>query len=289
MPQQQIIPIWGGLNAANSASSTGLVDPVTNQQYNTGGLEVGDYFDLREKEANQLSVTATGTCHAGRYRYVLVDSGATASNVKTGTVGFLRSGTFVTSAVTTAAGTGMTTGVYSVAATLGRGGGVGAVLQIVVSGGSISGNPTVTSAGYGYVSLPSFSLTALGGSGGTVVAQLNPIPNIVTSLDQALSSNAAAAANGPVRPVVFLNSITPGNYGFIQELGTATVLAGSTFSQTAGQWAAVVSSSGSGTMTTSATTLTIYCIGQVLDPLTSPPANTPFKIQLGIGAPVVQD
>ena len=53
MPLQPIIPIWGGLNTANSPSSTGLVDPVTNQQYNTGGLQVGDYFDLTEREANQ--------------------------------------------------------------------------------------------------------------------------------------------------------------------------------------------------------------------------------------------
>jgi hypothetical protein len=41
---------------------------------------------------------------------------------------------------------------------------------------------------------------------------------IVTSYDQPIGSIPG------VRPVVFLNSITPGNWGFVQELGTATVL-----------------------------------------------------------------
>jgi hypothetical protein len=291
VPHQQIIPIWGGLNNANSTSSTGLSDPVTGQQYNTGGLQSGDYFDLTEKEANQLSVTATGVCHQGRYRYVLVDSGATASNVKTGTVGFLRAGTTVASAVTINAGSGMTTGTYSVAANVGSGGGVGAVIQVIVASGAVVGNPTVLQGGTGYVSAPSFStgLVALGGSGVSITAQLNSTPNVVTSTDIALSAASTAAAVGPIRPVVFLNAITPGNYGFVQELGTATVLAGSTNSQTAGQFAIVTSSSGNGTMAASATTFTIYTIGQVLDPLTSPLANTPFKISMGVSAISAQD
>ena len=222
---------------------------------------------------------------------MLVDSGATAAYVKTGTVGYMRSGSTVASAVTVNAGSGLTNGSYQVAATVGSGGGSGAILGINVAGGVIVGNPSVVNAGFGYVSAPTFVLTALGGTGAVVLAQLNVSPNVVTSADVALNGTSAQAADGPVRPVVFLNSITPGNYGFIQELGTATVLAGATNVQTQGQFAIPVSGGGSnGTMAASATTLTIYTIGQVIDPLTtSPLANTPFKIQLGYAAGVVQD
>jgi len=114
MPYQPILPIWGGLNNANSPSATGLVDPVTLQQYNTGGLNAGDYFDLTEKEANDLSVSTVGLCHAGRYRYLQLDSGATAANVKTGTVGYLRAGSFMQNVVITNAGTGATAGTYTI-------------------------------------------------------------------------------------------------------------------------------------------------------------------------------
>jgi hypothetical protein len=107
---------------------------------------------------------------------------------------------------------------------------------------------------------------------------LNSTPNIVTSAD---------VATNAVRPVVFLNSITPGNYGFIQELGTATVLATASQTQAANQFAIVKSSSADGTMTASSATFGPYAIGSVLDPITTPLANTPFKIVLD--GPVVQD
>ncbi len=51
--------------------------------------------------------------------------------------------------------------------------------------------------------------------------------NIVTSYDQ---SNGLTV--GGVRPVVFLNAVTPGNWGFVQELGVATVLARTTLTAT---------------------------------------------------------
>ena len=58
-----------------------------------GGLNVGDYFDLTEEEANNLSNSSVGTLHAGRYRYVQIDSGATLANIATGTVGLMRNTT----------------------------------------------------------------------------------------------------------------------------------------------------------------------------------------------------
>ena len=50
-----------------------------------------------------------------------------------------------------------------------------------------------------------------------------PTYNIVTSADKGLLG---------AHPVVFLNVITPGNYGFVQELGIATVLMGATLTNT---------------------------------------------------------
>lgn len=49
------------------------------------------------------------------------------------------------------------------------------------------------------------------------VPSLAPSANVVTSYDKGLAAT--------LRPVVFLNSITPGNFGWVQELGFATVLA----------------------------------------------------------------
>lgn len=290
MPQQQALPTWAALNNMNNVSQSGNTDSQTGFPYNGGGLNAGDYFDLTNEEAAAASYTTNGTCFSGRYRYVLVDSGATAANVKTGTVGFMRSGTTVSSVVITNAGTGQTAGSYQIAATAGSGGGSGAIIQVIVGAGGTITSASVVSGGFGYVSVPSFSLTAIGGSSGAVQAELNTTPNVVTSADVALATNAALAANGPVRPVVFLNSITPGNYGFIQELGTATVLATASQTQAQGQFAIVDTSNKIGLMTASATTLTIYTIGQVVDAtLTTPPVGTPFKIQMGYAATVVQD
>lgn len=93
MPFQPILPTWLALNACNDTSASGMTDPRTGNPYNAGGLNLGDYFDLTEAEANQASyINSTGNqvqLHAGRYRRVLVDSGATAANVKTGTIGVM--------------------------------------------------------------------------------------------------------------------------------------------------------------------------------------------------------
>jgi hypothetical protein len=78
---------------------------------------------------------------------------------------------------------------------------------------------------------------------------------------------------------VFLNTITPGNYGFVQESGVATVLAGATYTQAASQ-NALPSTSSNGTMVASVATYSILAVGTVIDPILSPLANTPFKIQL---------
>jgi len=147
MPFQPILPTWLAINACNDTSASGMTDLRTGAPVNAGGLNQGDYFDLTNEEANNASYKTNGILYSGRYRRVQVDSGATASNVKTGTIGLMPS------------------------------------LAVV------GVNPLGTK---------------------------NPPMNIVTSWDQSIG--------GVVRPVVFLNSITPGNFGFVQELGVANVL-----------------------------------------------------------------
>ena len=90
MPFQPILPTWIALNGGTLTSPSGLTDSRTGQPFPGGGLNVGDYFDLTEQEANQLSDTAVGTLHSGRYRFVQIDSGATVANIATGTIGLIR-------------------------------------------------------------------------------------------------------------------------------------------------------------------------------------------------------
>lgn len=137
MPRLQSITTYFAINSSNDTSPSGVVDLVTGQPIFAPDLDQGVYFDLTEAEANSLSQTSVGTLHSGRYRRVKVDSGATAANIKTGTIGLL----------------------------------------------AVPGSPLSM--------------------------------NVVTSYDIGTIG---------LRPVVFLNVITPGNWGFIQELGVATVL-----------------------------------------------------------------
>ena len=213
MPQQQIVPSWTAWNNANFTSPTAMSDPITGQPYASGGLNLGDYFDATSDEAKIASYTVNGLLFEGRYRYVNVDSGATAANVKTGTVGYLRAGSSVVGVVITTAGINQNNGTYTIAAT--GGGGTGAQIQIVIAFGSIVA-ATVVTGGVGYTSVPTFTI-GQGGVTGVVAAQLSSSPNVVTSAD------VSGVVIG-VCPVVFLNAITPGNYGFVQELGLATVL-----------------------------------------------------------------
>ena len=148
MPLQQILPTWLALNGCNDTSASGFQDLRTLQPVNAGGLNLGDYFDVTNAEAKSLQYSTNGVLFAGRYRRVQVDSGATAANVKTGTIGLMPS----------------------------------------LAAIAIDGYPANT-----------------------------PSANVVTSYDQSL------ALTSQVRPVIFLNTVTPGNFCFVQELGVATV------------------------------------------------------------------
>lgn len=268
MPFVNALPTWAALNNANFTSPTGMTDAATGQTEYGGGLNVGDYSDYTNDQAKTASYTTNGLLYAGRYRFVQVDSGANAANVKVGTVGYVRAGSTVKTVVVTSQGSGQTPGTYLIGST--GGGGTGAVVQVVVSSATAI-TATVVSGGSGYTSVPTFTL-ATGGTPGGVAAQLDTTPNVVTSYD-----GTAVVLN--VRPVVFLNSITPGNYGFVQELGIATVLSGSA-TGTVGQFANVTS----GVLTTGGTTYGVNTIGNLLDAQNS---GTLTKVLLD--TPTVQD
>jgi len=205
MPFQPIVPTWLALNAADDTSPSYFTDLRTGQPVLAGGLNLGDYFDLTNAEALQLSYTTNGTLYSGRYRRVKVDSGATAANVKTGTIGLLA------------------------------------------------------------------SIAATG---------LVPSMNVVTSYDQ------AQGGADSLRPVVFLNSITPGNYGFVQELGVATVLYKSSLTGTA-TIGGVINSVATGVVDApaSATAIVRTSVGLAID---LPIAGAKKRILLQY-VPVVQD
>jgi hypothetical protein len=260
MPQQQILPTWLAINNANFLTASGIQDLRTGQDFPAGGLGLGDYFDTTEQEANSASTLSVGLLHHGRYRLVNVDSGATVANVKTGTIGFLRSGAFVQGAVATTPGTGGTAGTYSVPVPINSGNGNGAVLSITIapSPGGIAAI-SVAQGGAGYTATPAITNAQIaavitGLTGAVVALELNSTPNRVTSSDQATASKTA------VCPVVFLNSITPGNYGFVQELGLATILGSA--AGTANNFVNVVPASGLGVDSATYGPLTI---GQSID------------------------
>lgn len=190
MPFQPILPTWLALNACNDTSPTGLTDLRTLQPEYAGGLNLGDFFDLTEAEANALSYTATGTLHAGRYRRIVVDSSATSGNVKVGTIG----------------------------------------------------------------------LMLLGGQ---------PDLNKVTSYDKGIVG---------AHPVVFLNTVTPGNYAFVQELGIATILCGSSITKSVPNTGDLVNSTTLGVLDDPTTQEQIPAsLGIALDP---PNPNVLIRVQL---------
>ncbi len=196
MPYLPILPTWLALNAANDESPTGMTDPRTGNPYYGGALNLGDYFDLTEQEAQNLSYTTTGILHSGRYRRVQVDSGATAGNVATGTIGLM-------------------------------------------------------------------------------VAGLQPELNIVTSYDKGIPG---------AHPVVFLNTVDPGNYCFVQELGIASVLCGATIEKAAPASGDLLESTTGGKVDDKTTqTSRAVTIGLALSP---PAPNTLCLCQLNL--PVLQ-
>lgn len=196
MPLNQTLPIASlTINACNDATESGLNNPITGAPYYTG-LVQGDYFDLTNKEASDLSYLTNGKLYAGRYRRVQVDSGATASNVKVGTIGLMPAG-------------------------------------------------------------------------------LQSVANVVTSYDKGIVG---------AHPVIFLNTVTPGNFCFVQELGFASVLVGATITKAAPNTGDLIESTTLGVADDPTTqTMNQKTIGLSLSP---PSPNTLCLVQLNL--PVIQ-
>lgn len=282
MPFQPIVPTWLAWNNANFPTASGVQDSRTGQDDPAGGLNLGDYFDATEREANAQSFLGNGLLHSGRYRLVLVDSNATAANVRTGTVGCIRAGSFVQGAEIVTPGTGGTPGTYNIPAFPGSGGGgVGAVLQVVIGANGAIVSASIFKGGTNYTSTPAFVFAAVTGNNGSIQALLNSNPNIVTSYDKTQFSSGTI-----VRPVVFLNSITPGNFGFIQELGLATVRGAANIGNGAAGFWVNLSTANDGTVVVSnAASPTAATIGKEIDWVG---AGVPlFKTYLT--APAIQD
>lgn len=196
MPYDPTLTTWMALNAANDSTATALSDVRTGVTEYGGALNKGMYFDLTEVQANQLSYLTNGKLHAGRYRRVQVDSGATAANVKTGAIGLM-------------------------------------------------------------------------------VAGLQPELNVVTSYDKGIPG---------CHPVIFLNAITPGNWGFVQELGIANILCGTTLTKAAPNTGDLINSVTGGVADDP--TVQEYVptsLGIALDP---PNPSTIIRVQLNL--PVLQ-
>ena len=222
MPQIQAPTTLLAINACNDTTFSGVADRTLGNADLYGDQQAGLYYDFNSNaEALAASQTSVGTLYAGRYRRVQVDSGATAANVKTGTIGIMPS----------------------------------LAAQIV--------------------------------DGFTTASAPAPSVNVVTSWDQAIGNTA-----GGVRMVVFLNAITPGNWGYVQELGVATVLGKASLTATpavgdvivAGTSGLVDDPTQSGNPTYA---ILKTVVGTAID---LPKSNGLFRVLLsGVGFPVLQE
>lgn len=206
-------------------SKTGLTDLRTGLPELGGGLNLGDFCDLTEAEANAWSAQYAGQgpqLHAGRYRFVQVQGASTAATCKQGYPCGIGLPTTVQQAIITVAGTGATDGTYTVSSSA-SGGTAKSTLQYVVSGGIIISAQVLT-PGAGFTSVPTWSLTASSTSGGIIIAQMNVSENVVGSFDTTASISLYSVRGVFINPTALTTAqVTAGAYVLIQEQGIANV------------------------------------------------------------------
>lgn len=262
-------------------SPTGLTDVRTLQPELGGGMNVGDYFDLTESEAQQISPAL----HAGRYRFVAIDVGATAANMVQGAVLGWAPGSQVAQLGINTVGSGQTAGTYNI---VGSGGGATtqATIQVVIGSGGTIISATVLNGGAGYTSTPTFTVAA-GGTPGTLVAQMVVDPNRVTSYDKGIGAGASgniprAFCLGWTAAQISAAQVLAGAYGFVQEAGIATALAAASgvTGTTPGVPVSVVAN-GTGTVNTAAVsgTQTPLFVGTALD---APVISSLFRLAVDV-------
>jgi len=213
MSNKRLEFIRGPLNLSNDTTDGAFTDPISGQKVPGGGLILGDYIELTDAEALTVCDIPTGILFGGRYRRIKLDAGATVANVLKGNAAFVVPGSSVFNVVATVVGVALTPGTYLVNAT--GGGGTGAQISVVVGAGGTVTSTTLVNGGKNYTTTPTFTLAAGGTTNATFVVFMVINDYIVTT------SNIVGVNLSQGRGV-FLNVITPGNYGWIQENGIAT-------------------------------------------------------------------
>jgi len=213
MSNKRLEFIRGPLNLSNDTTAGAFTDPISGQYVPGGGLILGDYIEVTDAEALTICDIPTGILFGGRYRRIKLDAGATVANVLKGNAAFVVPGSSVFNVVATVVGVALTPGIYLVNAT--GGGGTGAQISVVVGAGGTVTSTTLVNGGKNYTTTPTFTLAAGGTTNATFVVSMVINDYIVTSSDK-------VGVNANQGRGVFLNVITPGNYGWIQENGIAT-------------------------------------------------------------------
>lgn len=268
---------YNGLTGVYYPSASGLVDIRTGQAYVGGGLYQGATTELSAKEAQSLSAQAPSQppIYAGRYRFVGIDPGATAANLKAGNVIGWTPGSQVQDVAILTAGSGQTQGSYTANASAG-----GAVIGYTINASGALATAWVINPGsyLSNASLPTFTIAA-GGTPGTVAALLSINPDSVTSMDIANSSGLLARGiilGGPPTAADLANPA----YAWIIENGKAYVNGNGTIGSGAaiGTLVNSITSSPDGTVNAgSANVFTSGTLGYALD---LPRASSRFRVEL---------
>lgn len=224
MSNKRLEFIRGPLNLSNDTTAGAFTDPISGQYVPGGGLILGDYIEVTDAEALTICDIPTGILFGGRYRRVKVDAGATVANLLKGNAAFVVPGSSVFSVVATVVGVALTPGVYTVPAV--GGGGTGASITVTVGAGGTVTSTVLTNGGKNYTSTPTFTLAAGGTTNATFVVNMVINDYIVTTPDKGANLSQGRG--------VFINAITPGNYGWIQENGIATFNVSATAGAVAG-------------------------------------------------------
>lgn len=260
---------YAGLTAVYT-SPTGLTDIRTGLTELGGGMNVGDFVDLTDAEAQSWSPNL----YAGRYRFVQLSTAATAANVVQGKPCGIALPTTVGRLATATVGSGQTAGTYLISSSA-SGGTTLAVAQVVIGAAGTITSATLVQAGAGFTSTPTFTVAA-GGTPGTILAQMAVSENVVGSFD------ASSISLNSVRGV-FLGSVTAaqilaGAFVFIQEQGVATAFVTTATNTTVGCTAASITA---GVITT-ATETTAHPIGLLGLTLDIAAASTLVRVELAL-------